>query len=79
METMYTLDISKHLGSTEYVPVLDDVARMVVIQIMVQFMFFLNDPDENPFFSETFFATLLYIGLGIAVYWLILRKFISIK
>ena len=37
METMYTLDISKHLGSTEYVPVLDDVARMVVIQIMVQF------------------------------------------
>jgi heme/copper-type cytochrome/quinol oxidase subunit 4 len=79
METLYTLDISEKLGSDEYIPAVDDVTRMVVIQIIVQLMFYLNDPSENEFFTETFFATLLYIVLGISVYWLVVKKLITIR
>lgn len=79
MDTIYTLNISEKLGSEEYIDAVDDVLRMIVIQVMVQFMFYLNDPTENTFFTETFFATLLYIVLGITFYWLVVKKVITIR
>ena len=79
MDTIYTLIISEKLGSEEYIDAIDDVLRMIVIQVMVQFMFYLNDPTENTFFTETFFATLLYIVLGITFYWLVVKKVITIR
>ena len=59
MDTVYTLNISEKLGSEEYIDAFDDVLRMVVIQVIVEFMFYLNDPSENTFFTATFFAILL--------------------
>ena len=58
----------------EYVHVVDDVVRLVLIQIIVQFMFYLNSPDDFPFFTPTFVAIILYIVLGVSFYWLVFRK-----
>ena len=77
IKSLYTFNVSEKFGE-EYKPVADDVLRILVIQIVVQLMFFLNDPKENPFYTEYFAATLLYIVVGLLVYWLIVRKIIKI-
>ncbi len=61
----------------EYIPVLNDILRMVTIQIITQFMFFLSSPESFPFITNVFFETLLYMMAGISVYWLVLRKVIT--
>lgn len=58
----------------EYVHVVDDIVRLVIIQCVIQSMFYLNDPSAFPFLSPIFVATLLYIIVGVALYWLVLRK-----
>ena len=58
----------------EYIHVVDDIIRLVMIQVIVQLMFYLNSPADFPFFTPTFFAILLYIILGVAFYWLVFRK-----
>lgn len=60
----------------DYVGVIDDIMRLVLIQIVIQLMFYLNSPTDFPFFTPSFVAILLYIVLGVAFYWLIFRKII---
>tara|TARA_Y100000589_G_scaffold331978_1_gene388359 strand:+ start:1484 stop:1714 length:231 start_codon:yes stop_codon:yes gene_type:complete len=68
------LDIDK-----EYVPMINDVIRMAVIQIVAQMLFYFNDPKKNPLWSLTFAQTLIYILIGVISYWLIMRKIIIIN
>lgn len=60
----------------EYVHVIDDVIRLVLIQVVVQMMFYLNSPGDFPFFSPTFVAVVLYIIIAVSAYWLVFRKVI---
>ena len=59
-----------------YIHVIDDVIRLVMIQVIVQLMFFLNSPVAFPFFTPVFFAVLLYIIIGVSAYWLVFRKLV---
>ena len=63
----------------EYLPLINDIIRMSVIQIVAQFLFVLSNPSQNSMFGETFIQTLFYLLIGIAVYWLIIRKVIAIN
>lgn len=65
--------------SEEYRPCLDDMVRMVTIQIMVNLLLYYTDPGRYPFFGEQFLATLLYIIVGIMLYWLVIRKIIRFQ
>jgi len=60
----------------DYIHVIDDVIRLVLIQVVVQLMFYMNSPAEFPFFTPVFFAVLLYIILGVSAYWLVFRKLV---
>ena len=58
---------------------MDDVTRMITLQVIIQLMLSLRDNNEYPFFSQTFFELLFYIVLGLMTYWLIIRKVIKIS
>ena len=57
-----------------YFPMLNDVVRMGVIQLVVQFLFFAVNPAENPFFSTMFLQTIGFVVVGVLVYWLLVRN-----
>lgn len=73
-EFLYELDISDTIGE-EYIPMIEDVSRMITLQIIIQFMLHLRDSEQYPFFSEGFFELLFYIILGLVFYWMVMRKF----
>ena len=72
MESLYTIKISK----PEYIEFINDLARMIIIQVMIQFLFYLNNPSMG-FFTGEFFLLIIYICLGVCVYWLIFKKLIG--
>ena len=69
--SFYKLTIPK-----EYKEYIDDLVRMGTIQIIANMMFYMSNPMDNKMFSEMFAKTLLFILLGVSVYWLIIRKLI---
>lgn len=76
VKSFYTLELSKFIPK-DILIVADEVTRIVTIQIMIQFMFSMS--TSNCISFETFLATLLYTIIGICVYWMILKKFVSFK
>lgn len=75
---LYELDVSDKFGK-EYIPMVEDIMRMLVLQMFVQFMMVLRNPSENSMFDPSFIEMLLYIILGLCVYWLVLKKLVKIK
>jgi heme/copper-type cytochrome/quinol oxidase subunit 4 len=73
MDSLYTFK----LPNKEYVGMLDDISRMIVIQISIQFLYFINNKDNEGFFTLEFVLLLIYIILGVCLYWLIFKKTIS--
>ena len=76
-DTLYTLQVSQVLGP-DSVPVLEDIMRMVCIQVMIQGMFAMSHPSLS-FATPEFAAMLLYIILGVAFYWLVLRRLVRFQ
>ena len=68
---LVNLDVNK-----EYLPAINDMIRMGVIQIVAQFLFYATNSTQNPFFSLIFLQTLSYILIGILVYWLVIRRIV---
>lgn len=75
MESLYVVNVV----NKEYIEFINDIIRMITIQIMIQFLFYINNPNEVAFFSADFFLLLIYIILGVCVYWLIIKKLIIFK
>jgi hypothetical protein len=63
----------------ELLPMINDVIRMGVIQIVAQFLFYATNSKENPFFSEFFLQTMLYLLIGVVFYWIIIRKLFIVE
>lgn len=68
---VYRLDVSGTIGA-RYIPLVEELIRTVVIQVLVQL--FLSIVDGDPFFSGSFWLVLIYILLGISTYHLIFRN-----
>lgn len=73
--SLYSIDVP----NKDYIDLINDIARMVTIQITIQFLFFINNPSEINFFSIDFILLTLYMVLGICVYWLIIKKLVIFK
>ena len=73
----YDINISEHIGQ-DYIPIVESVFKMLTIQIIVQFMYFLKNPMENHFFSAVFFELILYVFVGLCGYWLIFKRLVKI-
>lgn len=74
MEALYIIK----LQNPEYIGLIEDIIRMVTIQITIQFLYFINN-TEMGFFTVDFFLLLIYIILGVCVYWLVFKKLIVFK
>lgn len=72
------IDITQHMGP-EYVPMFNDIARFVVIQIGIQIMLSLTDGDRYPFFSSEFFLLICFIIVGVMLYHLVFQNLVSFK
>ena len=75
METLYVVDVPQK----DYIGLIDDIARMVIIQFSIQLLLYATSPEENQFFSADFILLLLYIILGVCLYWLVFKKIVSFK
>lgn len=74
-ESLYAFKLS----NKDYVDLADDVARMVIIQVAIQFLYYLNNTDSVQFFSADFILLVIYMVLGILLYRLVFRKMIAFK
>ena len=72
---LYSLKVS-HLLGEEYVVMFDDIVRMMLIQFTIQLMFYMSSPERS-LITEEFVLLLLYIILGICLYWLVFKKLIK--
>lgn len=75
MDALYVFKVA----NPEYIPFFEDVIRMSIIQTTIQFLYFINSNGEVPFFSGEFLLILLYVVLGVCVYWLIIKKLVVFK
>jgi hypothetical protein len=73
---MYKLNVGARLGK-EYVPVVEDVIRTLVIQVVVQALLAVIDPEAG-FFSPVFWLILGYVVLGTMCYHLLFKKLIEV-
>ena len=53
-----------------------DIIRTIVIQCVVQLLFYMNNPGVE-LFTGIFFQTTLFLILGVIIFWLIAYKLIS--
>ena len=62
----------------DYIPMINDISRVAIIQIVAQILFYISNPIENPFWSLPFIQTIFFLLIGVIVYWLIIRNIITI-
>lgn len=74
MEALYTIKVA----NPEYIGLFEDIVRMITIQITIQFLYYINNTDAG-FFTADFFLLMIYIVLGVCVYWLVFKKLILFK
>lgn len=74
---LLTWDVSSRLGSIEYVKLMDDVFRMLAIQLTIQALMYFSG-DAESMFTRDFLCLLLYIVLGVLLYWLVVKKVVRI-
>ena len=75
MESLYKLNISINKKNK---PMINDIIRMVTIQVFTQLLFVMNNKNIS-FFNMTFLKTTIFICLSIVVYWLIIRRLFNIE
>ena len=73
----YVINVSKKFG-TDYVPAFEDAFRLLILQLMIQFMYFIKDPSEYGIFDTSFIELAIYSILGVCVYWLIFKRLVII-
>ncbi len=76
-KALFTINISNVIGP-EYVPFFTDVARMLCIHLTIQFMYYIGS-DNVAFFSSEFIVMILYVILGVMIFWLIVRKIVHLS
>jgi len=76
-KSVFNFDISNFIDK-EYLPYIDDLSRMIIIQVIIQFMYFSKNPSSNSFFSLDFIELCLYIIIAVSVYWLIFKKLVKL-
>ena len=73
MESLFNMKLN--IDNENYA-LLNDIIRIVTIQVVTQFLFCMNNNNIS-FFNITFIKTVLFICISILIYWLIIRKIIN--
>ena len=73
--SVFRVDVGELFG-VDYVPMANDILRMVCIQIAIQLMMVLSGVGPAVFFSTGFLLLVFYTALGVMLYWLAVRKIV---
>jgi hypothetical protein len=76
-EALYNVDVTASMGSSDYVRMFEDILRMLCIQFTIQVMLYFSGDASSQFFSREFVLLLMYVELGVLLYWLVIRKLIK--
>ena len=76
-KSVFLFDVSKVIDP-EYIPYLEDLSRMLIIQFIIQFMYFSKNPSSHSFFTLDFIELCLYIIIAVSVYWLVFKKLVKL-
>lgn len=76
-DALFSFSVSDAVG-TEYVPMFNDMVRMAVIQLTIQMLLYFSGDAGERYFTREFLMLLMYIILGVLMYWLVVRKFVKI-
>jgi len=75
MNSIYNIDLP---FDNDIINMIYDILKFSSIQLTTHLLFCLNNSSMS-IFNMIFFQTLIFISLGLMVYWLIIRKLISFK
>ena len=75
MNSIYNIDIN---FNNDIINMIYDIIKFSTIQLITHLLFCFNNSSIS-FFNLFFFQTVIFISLGLMVYWLIIRKLISFK
>ena len=67
MEALYRIELDVDNNT---ITMINDLTRMFIMQVVVQIMFYLRN-DNVELWSNIFLENLLFILLGLFIYWLI--------
>ena len=59
----------------EVKPLFYDIVRIITMQTVAQMLFSVNNPSVS-FLNKTFIQTIIYLSVGLTVFWLVVYKFI---
>lgn len=77
MASLYTFQIDI---DEQYIPMLNDIVRISVIQIIAQILFSITRKESTfHLFSDVFLQTILFLLLGVLFYWLVITKVVTIR
>jgi hypothetical protein len=57
----------------------NDILRLSCVQVVMHLLLHLQSPGTHPLFSVAFALLLVYMALGLATYWLVVRQLISVN
>lgn len=75
--SFFTVDLRNSIGS-EYVPVVEDILRMVCVQFTIQLMLYFNGAADGIFTLDVL-CIISYVIVGVLLYWLILRPVVKFR
>jgi hypothetical protein len=73
--SLFNVDISEAFG-VDFVPMANDIVRMLCIQIAIQIMMVLSGAPGTSFLTADFLLLVFYTALGLTLYWLAVRKIV---
>jgi len=77
MNSLFTLSFDI---DSQYIPMINDLLRIFIIQIVAQCLFSLSRKEKIfAFLSEIFIQTISYLLVGVLFYWLVVHKIVQIR
>ena len=72
MEALYRIELDVDNNT---ITMINDLTRMFIMQVVVQIMFYLRN-DNVELWSNIFLENLLFILLGLFIYWFVFNRFV---
>ena len=71
--SLFNVDIGEAFGP-DFVPMANDIVRMLCIQISIQLMMAMSGTPGASFFTADFLLLVFFTLIGLTLYWLAVRK-----
>jgi hypothetical protein len=63
----------------EYLPLVNDLIKMGILLLTVNFLMFMSNPKKNKFMSESYVQLTIFVLLGISTYWLVIKPVVKLN